>query len=385
MRVTETAGISPQFASTLVRGGLSPALVHDYLLVMRGAERVFAAIADCWPEAPIYTTVYSDQGTLGRFWGREIRTSHLQRLRVNQERFRVLLPLYPGAVESLPVREHGLVVSSSSAFAHGIRPAPGTVHVCYCHTPFRYVWHERDLALDKVPRPMRPLLSATLRRIQRWDIEASERVTHYIANSRQVQERIALFYGRDSEVVHPPVELERFSVGEPHDYFLMVGELVPHKRTRVALEGARLAGQRVKVVGGGPELAELQAAFPEVAFVGRVSDQALAELYSQARALLIPGVEEFGITSVESQASGRPVVAVGAGGALETVVGDATGILLERGDADEFAEVLREVDFDRFDPHAIEAHAARFSPARFRERFRAEVERATGAYAETAP
>jgi glycosyltransferase involved in cell wall biosynthesis len=356
--------------------------VHDYLLVMRGAERTFAAIAECWPQAPVYTTLYSADGTQGRFDGGRVETSYLQRLRVGQSRFRLLLPLFPRAVERLPVGDHRLIVSSSSAFAHGVRPAPGAVHVCYCHTPFRYAWHERDTALAEAPRPLRPLLAATLERIRSWDLEASKRVSHYIANSRSVQERIARLYDREAVVIHPPVEVERFRPGEPGDYFLVAAGLVAHKRVEVALEAARKAQRPVKVVGTGPELGRLRARFPDAEFLGRVTDAELARLYSQARALLVPNVEEFGIAAVEAQAAGRPVVARGEGGVLETVVDGETGVLLARGDVDEFAEALRDVDFDRFDPGTAVANTRRFSTDRFKRQLIAEVELVTGVDAE---
>jgi glycosyltransferase involved in cell wall biosynthesis len=332
-------------------------LVHDYLLVMRGAERTFAAIADCWPEADLYTTLHDRDGTGGRFDARRVHTSYLQRLPVRQRGFRFLLPLFPRAVERLPVASCDLVVSSSSAFAHGVRPRPGAVHVCYCHTPFRYAWHERETALAEAPAPVRPLL----------------------ARERQVQERIARLYGRESVVVHPPVEVERFAPGEPRDYLLVVTELVAHKRVDVALAAARRAERPIKVVGTGPELGRLRARFGEAEFLGRASDRELAELYAGALALVVPGVEEFGIAAVEAQAAGRPVIAVGRGGVLETVRDGETGVLLERGDADELAEAMREVDFGRFDGEAIARHAQAFSTARFRERLRAQVERSVAA------
>ena len=359
-----------------LRGAMNVGLVHDYLLVMRGAERTFAAIADCWPDGDVNTTIYSRDGTGGRFDRRRIHTSYLQRLGVRQRGFRLLLPLFPSAVERLPVGDCELIVSSSSAFAHGVRPAPGAVHVCYCHTPFRYAWHARGTALAEAPRPLRPALARVLDRIGRWDLEAAGRVTHYVANSRQVQERIARLYGRESVIIHPPVEVDRFTLGEPLDYFLVVTELVAHKRIDVALEAARQAGVPIRIVGTGPELARLRARFEEAEFLGRVDDEELARLYAGARALLVPGVEEFGIAAVEAQAAGRPVIAVGEGGVLETVIDGETGVLLPRGDVGEFAEAMREVDFDRFRGDAIASHAESFSTARFKERLKAEVERA---------
>lgn len=364
-----------------LRRGANPApgpigLAHDYLLVMRGAERTFAAIADCWADAPIYTALHSADGTGGRFKGRSITTSRLQRLPVRQRGFRMLLPLYPRAIERLPVGGHRLIVSSSSAFAHGVRAAPEAVHVCYSHTPFRYAWHEREMGLSEVARHLRPALARTLDRIRAWDLEASRGVTHYLANSRLTQERIRRYYGRSSRVIHPPVEVGRFSIGEVGDSFLVVTELVPHKRVELVLQAARRAGCRVDVVGGGPELSRLRALYGGFAtFHGRVTDQALADMYGRARALVVPNVEEFGIAAVEAQAAGRPVLGPSRGGLLETVEDGRTGVLLENGSVEEFAEALGEVDFSRFDPTETARHARTFSVERFKRELKQEVER----------
>jgi glycosyltransferase involved in cell wall biosynthesis len=356
------------------------ALVHDYLLVMRGAERTFATMASCWRDAPIFTTLYASEGTAGRFAGREIHTSYLQRGRVGQSGFRRLLPLYPSAVERLRVGSHKVIVSSSSAFAHGVRPAPDAVHVCYCHSPFRYAWHERETALAEFPRALRPLVSRTLDRIRSWDLAAAGRVTHYVANSECVRERIARFYDREAAVVHPPVEVERFAPAAAEDYFLFVGELARHKRVAIALEAARRAGVRMKVIGSGPDLERLEHEFGDVAeFLGRVSDEEVADAYAGARALVVPNVEEFGIAAIESQAAGRPVIAIDEGGTRETVLDGETGVLVSRGSVDEFAEAMRHTDFDRFSPPRIVRHARRFSPEAFRERLMGEVARACAA------
>ncbi|MEA2123313.1 MAG: hypothetical protein QOI80_95, partial [Solirubrobacteraceae bacterium] len=324
------------------------ALVHDYLLVLRGAERTFAAMADRWADAPNYTTLFDNEGTCRRFDGREVHTSWLQHLGVRQGSFRKLLPMFPRAVESLDLYGAEVVISSSSAFAHGVRVPDGAVHVSYCHSPFRYVWHERRRALSEVPVWGRPALDQMLTRVRRWDRARAAEVTHYVANSKLTQRRIHEFYDRDCRVVHPPVEIDRFEPGTAEDWFLMVGELVDHKRVDVALEGARRAGVRVKVVGDGPERERLAARFDNADFLGRVTDAELADLYASAQALLVANTEEFGITAVESQASGRPVVAPAAGGASETVLDGVTGILLEDPTEDAFAEVLRNVDFDGF-------------------------------------
>jgi glycosyltransferase involved in cell wall biosynthesis len=362
------------------QAGEAPALVHDYLLVMRGAERTFAAMAATWPHAPIYTLLYDEQATAGCFAGHRVRTSRLQRLKLSQNGFRRMLPLLPLAAERLPVGGHGLVLSSSSAFAHGVRPAGEAVHVCYCHSPFRYVWHERATALREAPRALRPPLRLLLDRIRHWDLEASGRVTHYIANSAITQQRILDFYGRDSVVVHPPVEVHRFATAEPEAWLLTVGELIGHKRIDLALEAARRAGRRIKVVGTGPDLPRLRREFEHSAeFLGRVSDEELAGLYSRARALVMPNVEEFGIAGVEAQAAGRPVLAPDGGGARETVVEGETGHRFPPGDVDALAAAMTDPALDRLDPGRMVANARQFSVAAFQRRLRAEVDVAVAA------
>jgi glycosyltransferase involved in cell wall biosynthesis len=369
---------SPPEVGTPETGGL-PALVHDYMLVMRGAERTFASIADCWPSAPVYTLLYDPSECGDRFRHRPVVTSRLQHLRVGQRDFRRLLPLMPRAAESLPVGDHRLIVSSSSAFAHGVRPGDGAVHICYSHSPFRYVWHERERARAEIPWPAWPLARRMLDRIRRWDLEAAARVTHYIANSQITRERIAQYYGREATVVHPPVEVERFAIGTPEDYVLTVGELTAHKRIELALEAARLAGVPIKVVGTGPDEARLRREFGGTAeFCGRVSDDELARLYSGAKALILPNTEEFGIAAVEGQAAGRPVVAVNRGGARETVIDGETGVLVPPEDPPALAEALRYTDFDRFSPPTIKENAHRFSSANFRRSLHAEVARVAG-------
>lgn len=355
----------------------SLALAHDYLLTMRGAERTFAEMAACWPEAPVYTLLYDGAEMEGRFAGRDVRTSGLQRLGANQRTFRYLLPFYPGATERLPVADYDVLVSSSSAFAHGLRPGPGAIHVCYCHSPFRYAWFEQERALEETPAPGRPLMRRTLKRIRAWDLEAAGRVTRYVANARITQERIEQLYGVESEIVHPPVEVERFSIGRPENFLLFVGQIVPHKRVEVALKAAELAGRPIKIVGEGPDLPRLRELYdrPGVEFLGNVSDSRLTDLYSRCIALVVPNIEEFGIAAVEAQAAGRPVVAVKRGGVRETVVDGVSGALVDGEDAAALAAPLYDLDFDRFDPRAIRANAERFSAASFRRNFTGLVDR----------
>jgi glycosyltransferase involved in cell wall biosynthesis len=350
-------------------------LVHDYLLVMRGAERTFAAIAELYSQAPIFTLLYDQHGTNDRFHGRSITTSPLQRLGVDQSRFRRLLPLYPSAIGRLRLPPSEVVLSSSSAFAHGVHAPEGAAHICYCYTPFRYAWYEEDRALEETPPLVRPLLRSQLRRIRRWDLSASRTVDAYIAISQLSRARIKRYYHRDATVIHPPVETERFTPGEPGEKLLIVSEIVRHKRLEVALEAARRAHAPIRVVGTGPDHAALSQAYPEAEFLGRANDEDLAELYASARAVIVPSMEEFGITAVEAQAAGRPVIAAAAGGALETVLDGSTGLLVPLNDVDAFQRAIEAVDDLEFDIAGAVRNAERFSVATFQQRLADEVRR----------
>ena len=349
-------------------------LVHDYLLVLRGAERTFAAMADAWPRADVVTLLYDEEAMAGRFAGHAVVSSPLQRLGVDQRRFRALMPVLGPAVRRLPTDDADRIVSSSSAFAHGVRKRPGAVHVCYCHSPFRYAWHEQARARAEVPRALRAPLDVLLRRHRAFDRRAAAGVDRYVANGVLTQERIRRFWGREAEIVHPPVDVDRFTPAEAGEHVLFVGELVAHKRPDAAIEAAVAAGRPIRVVGTGPEDARLRARYAGRAeFLGRISDDALAAQYASAAALVVPNVEEFGIAAVEAQAAGRPVVALDAGGTRETVVHGRTGLLVAPDDPTALERALRE-DFGRFDPDAIRRQAARFSTARFQERLRELVD-----------
>lgn len=357
--------------------GAAPAvtLAHDYLLVMRGAERTFAAIADLYTRAAIFTLLYDAAGTSQRFAGRRVTTSFLQHLGIGQDGFRRLLPLYPLAVDRLQLEQCEVVVSSSSAFAHGVRPPAGALHVCYCYTPFRYAWYEEARALAELPAPLRPALRLALARTRRWDLRASRRVDSYVAISELSRERIRRYFGRDSVIIHPPVETHRFAPGDAGERLLVVSELVRHKRVHVALAAAELADRPIAVVGSGPDRPALESEFPRAEFLGRAGDEQLAELYAEARAVIVPSMEEFGITAVEAQAAGRPVVAAGVGGALETVLDGETGLFAALDDVEDFARQIRALDELGLDPALAAAHAERFSVRTFQERLAAHVER----------
>jgi glycosyltransferase involved in cell wall biosynthesis len=351
------------------------ALVHDFLLDLRGAERVFAAICDAWPEADVFTAVYDEQGTEGRFAARSPRTSFLQRVRPSARTFRGLLPLYPYAIESLDLRGYDLVISSSSAWAHGVLPDPGAVHVCYCHNPFRYAWSEREATLAARRAPVRLPLELVLARWRQWDWIAAQRVDRYVANSALTASRVRRYFGREAEVIHPPVELERFAPGAVGRHYLVVAELMAHKRIDVAVRAFNRLRRPLVVVGDGPEMRRLRRlAGPTVAFTGRLPDPGVAALMRSAQALVVTAAEEFGIAAVESLASGRPVIALGSGGVLEIVREGETGAYYHNSDAESLAAAVEAFDPSGVDPAACMATAEQFGTDRFQAALRAIVD-----------
>jgi len=358
------------------------ALVHDFLLDVRGGERVFAELCAMWPEADIFTAVYDEEGTEGRFAGRRIHSSFLQRLRPSARNFRALFPLYPAAIESFDLSEYDLVISSSSAWAHGVLCDPSTVHVSYCHNPFRYAWNDRDQTLARRRNPVtRAFLRGAFRRWRQWDWIAAQRTDHYIANSRTTQARIRAYFGREASVVYPPVQTRRFSPRAVGDHYVMVSELMPHKQIDVAIEAFNRLRLPLVVIGDGPGARRLrQSAARTITFAGRLPDTEVAEILGRARALIMTSIEEFGIVAVEAQAAGRPVIARRGGGALETVLDGVTGCFWAGGPRELAAAILQFND-EAINPRACVENAARFDTHKFRMGIQAQVTQATASRA----
>jgi glycosyltransferase involved in cell wall biosynthesis len=356
------------------RRDLRVALVHDFLLDLRGAERVFLELCEMWPYADIYTAVYDEDATEGRFARRAVHTSFLQRVRPTARTFRALLPLYPAAIESFDLSRYDLVVSSSSAWAHAVLSGEGVVHVSYCHNPFRYAWNDRQRTLARRRDPItRGLLRQTLRRWRQWDWIAAQRTDRYVANSRTTQARIEAYFGRESVIVHPPVDTRRFAPGPVGNHYALVSELMPHKEIEIAVQAFNMLRLPLIVIGDGPDARRLRRlAGPTIEFAGRLPDEEVAEVLQAARALIMTAVEEFGIVAVEAQAAGRPVIARRGGGALETVADGLTGCFWSGGPA-ELAEAVLAFEADAIDPQACVANAARFDAGVFRRRMLAEV------------
>jgi glycosyltransferase involved in cell wall biosynthesis len=353
------------------------ALVHDFLLDVRGAERVFLALCDLFPEADLFTAVYDERGTEGRFADRRPATSFLQRTRPNARTFRALLPLYPYAMEALDLRGYDLVISSSSAWAHGVIADADAIHLCYCHNPFRYAWNAREVTLSKYDPLRRAVLGFVFQRWRQWDWIAAQRVDFYAANSETTRKRVKRYFGREADVLYPPVETTRFAPGPVGNDYVVLSELMPHKRIDLAVEAFSELQVPLTVVGNGPDARRLRRiAGPSIRFTGRVSDDEAAALLSSARALVVTATEEFGIAAVEAQAAGRPVIALNEGGVRETVVEGETGVFFERPEPASLVEAVRGFDPLAVDPQACVHNAARFDVSHFRHGLRALVDRA---------
>jgi glycosyltransferase involved in cell wall biosynthesis len=355
--------------------GSRVALVHDFLVDVRGAERVFLALCDLFPQADLFTAVYDEEGTEGRFAHRAVHTSFLQRLRPSARTFRALLPLYPAAMESLDLRGYDLVISSSSAWAHGVIPDEDAVHVCYCHNPFRYAWNARQETLSARGPLGRAALGAVFQRWRQWDWIAAQRVDAYVANSQTTKRRVARYFGREATVLHPPVDVERFTPATPGDAYVVLSELMAHKRIEVAVRAFNQLRLPLLVVGNGPDARRLhRMAGPTVTFTGRVSDLEAARILARAQALVVTATEEFGIAAVEAQAAGRPVIALQEGGLRETVIEGETGAFFAAPEPEALAEVVLAFDALAVDPAACVASARRFDTPHFRGGLRSVVD-----------
>lgn len=350
------------------------AVIHDWLTGMRGGEAVLEGILDLFPEAEIFTLFHFAGSVSEKIESRRIHTSSLQRLAAGASDYRRYLPLFPRAIREWDLSGFDLVISSSHCVAKGI-DAKGLPHLCYCHTPMRYIWDRFD---DYFPRS-KPLRRAAMMAIapwlRRWDVKTASGVTRFVANSTFVRDRIRRYYDRDADVIHPFVDdafLDAPLAGDRSDEHVMVSALVPYKRIDLAIAAATTSGRRLVILGGGPMLDELRAhAGPNVEIAGSVSRDRIIERLGRARSLILPGVEDFGITPLEAMALGTPVVALGEGGVRDSVIDGKTGILFTRPEVESLRGALDEVESRTWDRAALRAHARTFSKSRFLEQLAA--------------
>src|SRR5437868_1426659 len=330
---------------------------------MGGAERVAEAMHDAFPSAPMYTTVALPQSLPQRLRAADIRTSALQRLPAMERRFRHYFMLYPFAVEHFDLSAYDLIFSSSSGYAKGVRRSRNAIHVCYCHTPMRWVWRYDDYVaregFSSVARSALPLLLWGLRK---WDLRASQQPNYYIANSRLVAERIKKIYGREAHVIPPPIEVNRFHMSnEIEDYYLVLSRLMPYKRIDLAIEACKRMNRRLIVIGDGPDRERLEKMGDDrIEFLGRQPDQIVNYYAARCRALLFPGEEDFGMAPLEANASGRPVIAYRGGGAVETIDEEVTGVFFDLPDSRALCTAIERFESMVWSQILLRRHAEKF-------------------------
>lgn len=356
------------------------ALVHDYLIQYGGAERVLECFTELFPYAPIYTLVYDEETTHGKFKNRRIHTSFLQKLPFSRRQHRLFPPLMPIAIEEFDFSRYDIVLSDSSSYAKGIITRPETLHICYMHTPMRYAWDDCQRYTQEFyfPSLIKKLVPFAMNPIRLWDKISSERPDKIIANSAFVAERIWKYYRRTADIIHPPVSTDMFfSEKTIGDYFLMVGRMIAYKRHDIVIEAFNKLGLPLKIIGRGPDVRKLkQSAKPNIEFLERVSDEELAHHYARCKAFIFPQEEDFGIVAIEAFASGRPVIAYRGGDIRHHLKEGISGLFFEQQTAEDIMSAVRKFDTMQFDPERIRTESLQFDKKHFKDTIKKYVETA---------
>jgi glycosyltransferase involved in cell wall biosynthesis len=359
--------------------GRRTALVHDWLNQVGGAENVLEILVRMFPSAPVFTSMYAADRMPAACRAWDIRTTFMQHLPGVTRKHQMYLPVYPMAFGSVDLAGYDLILSNKSGFCHGVPAPAGAVHVCYCLSPTRFLWqYETYRAREALGKGADLVLRPLLGPLRRWDYAAAQRVHHFIAISREIQERIRRYYNRDSSIIYPPVDLRRFtpSAEAPGDYFLAGGRLIPYKRVDLAVQACSELGLRLLVFGDGRDRPALEhMAGPTVTFLGRVPWDELGRLYAGACAFIFPGLEDFGIAPLEAQAAGRPVIAYAGGGALDTVLPAETGEFFAESTVESLRSALSAFDPTIYDPMACRRNAERFGTERFVDELRSFIDK----------
>lgn len=356
------------------------AIVHDYLNQYGGAERVIETLHELYPDVPIYTSIYTPNTMPASFKEMDIRTSFMQKFPFLEKYFKYYLLLYPRAMESLNLSGYDVVLSSSSAFAKGVRTEKGALHICYCYTPTRFVWdYENYVKKEGLSKLVSKILPLAIKRLRKWDLKTIPRIDCFIAISNNIRDKIKKFYNRDSLVIYPPVDISMFDIQKGiGDYFLIVSRLNSYKNIDLAIRAFNIVDLKLKIVGTGPfrKTLEKLANGNNIKFLGKVTDEELIKLYGRCRALIFPGEEDFGITSLEAQASGRPVIAYAKGGSVETIIDGKTGVLFKENNHKSLLKAIEqfiEIE-DSFDKKIIRDNALRFSAEIFKEKIKTFID-----------
>ncbi|MFM9276437.1 glycosyltransferase [Paenibacillus jiagnxiensis] len=355
------------------------AIAHDYLIQMGGAERVVEVFHSMYPNAPIFTTVFSDSRLSHNLKDADIRASWLQNIPGVKANFKGVLPLYPIAIRDFDFREFDIVLSSSSAFMKSIQVPKHTFHICYCHTPMRFAWdYDTYMAGQSRSNLFKSMLRIYMNRLKTWDQKTSRNVNQFVANSSVVKRRIQSYYHRDADVIFPPINTSRFErSAHIGDYYLIVSRLNSYKRIDLAIEAFNRNGLKLLIVGEGPDRKRLEGiAKSNVQFLGRLEDSEVNKLMAECRALVFPGIEDFGITPLEANAAGRPVIAFQGGGALDTIVPYLNGVFFRRHEVEDVLEAVEAVEKHEWNVDDITRHAGKFDENTFKEQFKKYVEQA---------
>lgn len=355
------------------------ALVHDHLIQDGGAERVLRVFQKIFPKAPTYVLVYDKKKIGKEFQDKDIRTSFIQKFPFGVKKFKWFLPLMPLATENYNLADYDIVLSNSSALSKGVITRPETLHICYCHTPTRYLWTDTHLYVRKLEynRLIKKIISLTLPKLRIWDRMAAARVDKFIANSKIVQKRIIKYYGRESEVIYPPVEVSKFKIyPKQENYFLAGGRLVPYKRFDLIVQAFGKLGIPLKIFGDGPEYQKLKSiAKSNIDFLGKISDEEKIELYGKCLAFIHPQEEDFGLMVVEAMSAGRPVIAYCRGGACETIMSGKTGEFFDEQSWECLAHTIIRFKPENYNSEAIRAHAMQFDQSEFERKIKEYIEK----------
>ncbi len=358
------------------------AIVHDWLTGMRGGEKCLEVFCELFPDATVFTLLHIKGSVSAVIENMDIRTSYIQNLPGSERHYRQFLPFFPSAIQSFDLTGYDLILSSSHCVAKGIRKPEKAVHICYCYTPMRYAWRFFDEYFSDEPPLKRWLISRVIQSLKKWDLKTNKTVDYFIAISDNVKNRILEYYSRESTVIYPPADVDSHTAGNGDEsFYLIVSALVPYKRVDIAVRAFNENGKRLVIIGKGPEQEELKkASKSNIEFLGWASEEDLDGYYAGCRALIFPGLEDFGIVPVEAQAYGKPVIAFAAGGVLETVVpfkdeagsSSPTGVFFDDQHPDSLNGAIEifEKEKGRFLPAAIRANAVRFS----RDRFKQEID-----------